>query len=298
MFKRILLPMDGSHLAETALPAASLLAQKLCASVTLLHLIEKNAPGEIHGQSHLKTPEEATRYLQGLANSYFPPEMNLDVHVHTTEVTNVAQSIAVHADELNQDLVIMCSHGKGGFRSWLSGSIGQQVIANGKTPVLLIQTDADGRTSAFDCSRILVPVDGNPDHACCVHVASQLAINCSAQLDMISVVPTPATLKAENAATGKLLPATMAAMLLLAEENAVKYLTSQSKELQGQGITIRTQVLRGDPAASIVEAARKANSGLIVLSTHGKTGQEAFWAGSVTPRVAAQTKIPILLVPV
>ena len=61
MFKHLLVPLDGSPLAEAALPAAAYLAQKLGASVTLLHVIEQDAPQEIHGERHLTDPDEAQR---------------------------------------------------------------------------------------------------------------------------------------------------------------------------------------------------------------------------------------------
>ena len=57
-------------------------------------------------------------------------------------------------------------------------------------------------------------------------------------------------------------------------------------------------VYRGDPVATIVSAAEQKNIDLIVLATHGKTGMDAFWSGSVTPNVASNTFVPLLLVPV
>ena len=71
MFKSILVPLDGSHLAEAGLPAAASLAEKLNAPVTLLHVIEQNAPEAVHNERHLKLPQEAEAYLQGLAEQIF-----------------------------------------------------------------------------------------------------------------------------------------------------------------------------------------------------------------------------------
>jgi nucleotide-binding universal stress UspA family protein len=63
MFKRLLVPLDGSHLAEAALPAAAFLALKLNAVLTLVHIVERNAPEEIHGDRHLTNADEANAYL-------------------------------------------------------------------------------------------------------------------------------------------------------------------------------------------------------------------------------------------
>ncbi len=67
MFKQLLVPLDGSRLAEAALPAAPYLAHILNASVKLVHIIEKNAPKEIHGDRHLTDNEEARTYLEDVA---------------------------------------------------------------------------------------------------------------------------------------------------------------------------------------------------------------------------------------
>jgi nucleotide-binding universal stress UspA family protein len=56
--------------------------------------------------------------------------------------------------------------------------------------------------------------------------------------------------------------------------------------------------LRGDPAPRIVQAAQQLKAGVIVLGTHGKVGMDAYWSGSVAPRVATLTRIPLLLIPV
>ena len=72
MFKHLLVPLDGSHLAEAALPAAACLAEHLGASITLIHIIERDVSGEIHGERHLKTPAEANAYLEAVAGRTFP----------------------------------------------------------------------------------------------------------------------------------------------------------------------------------------------------------------------------------
>ena len=57
-------------------------------------------------------------------------------------------------------------------------------------------------------------------------------------------------------------------------------------------------VQRGDPAATIVRTAKRINADLVVLGTHGRAGQEAFWSESVAPQVIGRSHVPLLLVPV
>ena len=154
MFKRLLVPLDGSRLAEAAIPAAHLLAQKAGASVALLHIIEKDAPTQIHGERHLTNIDEATAYLAEAAQR-FPPDIPVECHVHTLETANVARGIADHLLELHQDTVVMAAHGHGGLHHMLFGNIAQQVVALGTLPVLLVHPDGD-----FTCHRILLPHDG------------------------------------------------------------------------------------------------------------------------------------------
>ncbi len=297
MFKHILVPLDGSKLAESSLTAASYLAQKTQASVTLIHVIEKNAPEAVHGDHHLTDAQEAEHYLKLIAENNFPADINVEYHVHSSEVSNVPRSIVDHEDEFDPDLIVMCTHGKGGLHEFLVGSIAQQVITMGKTPVLLIRPQKNGETTPFKCDHLLTPLDGLPDHELILPFARTLAKVCHADIHLLAVVPTLATLKGQRAAAGKLLPGTMTAMLQFSEENTQNYLSASSEMIKLDGISATTEVVRGDPAEKIIETANKDNSDIILLVTHGRIGQNAFWAGSVAPQVSGRSQIPVLLVP-
>jgi len=297
VFKHLLVPLDGSSLSESALPAAAHLAQVLGASVTLIHIIEKDAPREIHKDRHLTDPEEAQAYLKGVAGRLFPTSTQVVWHVHVEEVKDVAGSIVQHAQELGQDLVVMCTHGRGGVRDWLMGSIAQQVIAFQKTAVLLIPPHDSGHAS-FLCSQELVALDGMPDHEHGLQPAIELAQACGAAMHLLMVIPTRGDLKAEEALTAKMLPTAMAATLDLAEEAGINYLAGKLREVQAEGIKATAEVARGDALTVIVDTVGRIKAELIVLGTHGKTGMEAFWSGSVTPRLSGRSEVPLLLVPV
>lgn len=299
MFTHLLVPLDGSRLAEAALAPAAYLAEMFDARVTLVHVIERNAPREIHGQRHLTTPAEAYAYLTRVAARAFPDTEEVACHVHTSAVGNVADSIAAHVEELAPDLIVMCTHGRGGLREWLFGSIAQQVVAAGTTPVLLIRPTADAqRERTFVCRRILVPLDGNSDHEQGVAVAADLASACGARLHLTMAVPTRSTLSAEHAIAGVALPGTVSTLLDMAAANAELYLRQHVALLEAEGQTVTVEVTRGDPASCIVSTALRSDVDLIVLGTHGKAGADAFWSESVAPKVSGRTKLPLLLVPV
>ncbi|MBI3362628.1 MAG: universal stress protein [Chloroflexi bacterium] len=297
MFKHLLIPLDGSRLAETALPSAAHLAETLQASVTLLHVIEQNAPREVHSEPHLTNPPEAQAYLDRMASRAFPAHLHVERHVHTTEVSDVARSITAHASEMRPDLIVMCTHGRGGLRQLLFGSIAQQVIALGTTPILLIRPTEAGAPPAFACRLILVPLDGDPAHEQGLPVAVGLAQACAAALHLVMVVPTLTTLFAEQAAAAKLLPQAMTALLDIDQQNAEEYLGNHLPPLREAGLTATAEVARGEPAPIITGTARHAGADLIVLGTHGKAGMGAFWSGSVAPKVTMRSPVPVLLVP-
>jgi nucleotide-binding universal stress UspA family protein len=298
MFRHLLVPLDGSRLAEAALPAAAYLAQTLGASVTLVHIIERKAPQEIHGERHLADPDKACAYLDEVASRAFPADLRVERHVHTTEVGDVARSIVEHCCELGPDLIVMCTHGRHVPRDLLLGNIAQQVIALGTIPVLLIQPAEAEAMPPFACRLLLVPLDGNPTHEHGLPVAAGLARACAAALYLLVVVPTLSTLLRERAATGRLLPGATTVLLDLAQQDAEEHLRRQVAQLLAAGLSVTAEVCRGDPATTIVSTARRVGADLIVLGTHGKTGLDAFWSGSVAPRISSRSRVPLLLVPV
>jgi nucleotide-binding universal stress UspA family protein len=297
MFEQILVPLDGSELAEVALPAADALAHILDAGVTLVHVIEKDAPPQIHGQRHLSDPVEAEDYLAEVANRAFSLGTRIAWHVHAAATRDVARSIATHVDELGPGLIVMCTHGSGGVRGWLFGSVAQQVIGRRKAPVLLILPSASD-PPPFACRRLLVPLDGDTEHEQGLAVAAGLAEPCRAEIRLVCIVPTPDTLRGEETAAARLLPMATAAALELDEAGARQYLSGQVRELEAQGLWASTEVRRGDPTSAIVQAAKEAEADVIILGTHGKAGMAAFWSESVAPQVTNQSRLPLLLVPV
>src|SRR5512138_1505415 len=161
MFKNILVPLDGSKLSEASLQPAAFLAQKLNSHVMLLHVIEQGAPTEIHKEHHLTEVEEARSYLAAVAARAFPPGVSVETHVHTAPVADVATSIVDHANtEFKPDLIVTCTHGRGGMRDLLFGSIAQQIVSQGVTPLLLIKPGSP----TFEIRMIVAPLDPDSVH--------------------------------------------------------------------------------------------------------------------------------------
>jgi nucleotide-binding universal stress UspA family protein len=297
MFNHILVPLDGSPLAEAALPAARFFARCFGARISLVHIIEKGRPRTVHEQPHLHDDKEAADYLAQTA-SKFAPEIAVDCHVHAEEVSRVAQSIVEHCmTELNSDLVIMCTHGDDGARRFVSSSIAQQVIAQGTVPVLAVHA---GKTpqAEFACGKLLLPLGGQRDHGDILNCAAEFAACCGAAVRLISVVPTFDKIPGKWFQVGRLLPGATAKMLDIEAEEMAGFLSGQASRLRQRGVAVETKVYRGDPGPLIAHDAQESESVIIVMATHGKSGMSALWEGSVAPKVFSESRKPIMLLPV
>lgn len=294
MFKHLLVPLDGSHLAETILPVVKTFAQALDAPVTLLHVLEPMPPSTVHGEPHLMSAADAQAYLERIAAEMRAAGIRADTHVDVV-VGDVAKAIFAHGGELNADLILLTSHGRTGLKQVVYGSIAQQVLQSGEIPVLLVKALEAPTAATYTCRTILVPLDSSPLYESALDTSSELARALRASLQLVVVVPTMRTLSPERAATGILLPSSTRAMLDLAENGAKEYLEQKLGQIKASGVPVSAQVLRGDIPTQIVAAEQQSEADLIVMATHGRTGLDAFWSGSIAPKVLSRVHAPMLL---
>lgn len=294
MLQHFLIPLDGSKLAESILPVAQTLARVCHARVTLLHVVEPAAPSTIHGQAHLMNAAQAEQYLQEHAEALARENIVTTWHVDVAERGDVVGAIFAHGLELETDLILLADHGASGLMSRIAGSIPLQVLQRGEIPVLLVRT-ALLQHGPFRCENILVPLDSSALYETALDTAGELARLSGATLQLIVVVPTVDALSPERAATGVMLPSSTRAVLDLAESGAQNYIEEKLGALRAQNLSAVGHVARGDVVARILEQADGIRADLIVMATHGRSGFEAFWSGSIAPRVVNHATIPVLL---
>jgi nucleotide-binding universal stress UspA family protein len=300
-----MVPLDGSGAAETALPWTIYLADVFQAEIVLFHAIEKNPPEDIHGENHLANLEEASTYLESVKHSLhhvFHFKGDISTHVHLEETTDVAASIAMHMKELGPDLVAMCSHGRSNFTQAFIGSLATRVIGLGQVPIFLVKShESAGAESSGEVipsvSNILVALDNASIHDKAIRSAEEFAKNTEARLVLFSAVPRFGSLKGRDGGWGLMSPATSSTLLDIEEDKMRQHLDEHRKSLSERGVAGSSAVVRGDPARKIAQEAKKLEPSLIVLGTHGRSGMEAFWKGSVAAKVVSLTDAPILLVP-
>jgi nucleotide-binding universal stress UspA family protein len=295
MFRRLLVPLDGSGLAEVVLPLVESLAPAFGASVTLLHVLEQGASPTVHGEPHLTRPDDADRYLERVATQLRARGIAVTTHTHEVPQGDVARSIVEHAGEDVTDLIVLCTHGRGSVRTRLFGSIAQQVIHRGTTPVVLTRPSDEGSDGPFAPRMVLVALDATAAAECALAPARELAIALGAALRLVMVVATQATQRGDAAPAATLLPSASQALLDLQQQDAQRYLDDLAGALRGPGLSVTTAVRRGSPAATLAVEAAESEAGLVVVATHGRVGLQAIWVGSVTADLLARVRMPVLL---
>lgn len=298
MFAHLLVPLDGSGLAETALPYVRTLAHGSGdrARVTLLHLIEWAAPSSVHGARHLTTVPEAEAYLTEIAERFRAEGITVQTHVDTNESGDTAGRIVDHVAEMKADLVVLCAHGRSGLGRWLFGSIAQKVLAVGIAPVLMILPTSGSEPRPPSLKQILLPLDGTPDAETALPLATDLARAMGGAMHLVLVVPTVGTLSGAMSSIARFSPNVTAELLESAGSDAVVYLAALARRLTAQGVAVETSIARDDPATAILEQAKQVHADLIVMATHGRAGMGGAWAGSVSNKILARSPGPFLLI--
>jgi nucleotide-binding universal stress UspA family protein len=147
MFSHLLVPLDGSHLAEAALPPALELASKFNSKISLVwviqppHLIMTAANGSVYAQLLIEmrnqSEQDAHAYLEAHQGSL--GQQGYEVHAQVTEGENIADALLQVASNLKVDAIVMSTHGRGGLSRWVFGSVADKVLRYADVPVLLIR---------------------------------------------------------------------------------------------------------------------------------------------------------------
>lgn len=315
MFKRILVPLDGSTRAESAVPVATRIAQASGGSVILLQVAaipieieSENKPPEVYSQAALNQGVADTKsYLEGVANS----DVLAGMKTETAAVTGaIAPSILSAIQSLHADLVVMCSHGYTGFKRWALGSVAHKLVPHSPVPVLVLRDGgAVPATAAQKPMCTFVPLDGSPLSETALEPAVQLltALAPSGQkaVHLMRVVDIPASYGKFRSSVDKYYDTGVRAE---ATHEYQAYLEAVAKrftegDFAKYNISVTTSIpVDMDVAEAIVQAAEQAEGtelagyDLIVMATHGRGGVQRWMLGSVAERVLHTTRVPLMVV--
>jgi nucleotide-binding universal stress UspA family protein len=297
MFSNLLVPLDGSQLAESVVPVVRKFAERLHCAVKLIHVIEKRAPSTIHGDTHLRDVAGAESYLASVADRLLGWGLQVSTHVHTVPQGDIPKCIADHAVELEQDLIVLCTHGSGGVRRLVFGSNAEQVLTYGRTPVLLVKANERGEAPAMGKESILALLDTAPDGAPVLTSCAELAMIFDVPLHLLYVVPTLSTAKPQEVPGGRLVPSTTRLLLDIEAEETAARLKDEVLMLLSRNIKASGSVERGEPVPAIIDVARKNRVQLISLGTRGLAGISALWANDLVSGISTAYDGILLLFP-
>jgi nucleotide-binding universal stress UspA family protein len=292
MFRRILIPLDGSPHAEQALPLAKLFAARFQSSVVLFQAIEPfskraHEGGALAGDDLVElSRRQASQYLKTIGHS-FPGGLAVE---HEVGVGSAATAILELAESAHIDLIAMATHGRTGLQRWVYGSVADKVLSGARLPILFVRA-SEAPQAPVSIRRILVPLDSSTLAERALVVALQLAKTFDVEVALVRVCEPSAYLQDGIAA------ATSSAALDEAVRVTVEeYLTEKTQEVRSQGVRVRWETQFGVAAERILDAAQKQAASLVVMSTHGRSGIGRWILGSVADRVLCASRIPMLLI--
>jgi nucleotide-binding universal stress UspA family protein len=292
MIDRILVALDGSKLAEQALPVASGLAAGSGAELLLMTTI---APVErwVDSKESSIWEEEETAMAGEYLDSAARPLRDDGERVRTRVIWGrPAPMICEMAEEESADLIVMTTHGRSGIARWVMGSVADKVLRTSRQPVLLVRSRDEAAQQTVQLKKILVPLDGSPLSEAVLPFVGSLALRLGASLLLERVI-----LPATALYAGEYVPSGLPALDEL-EAQARQYLVAIAKRERRRGITVDLEVDIGYAAEAILDAAERNKADLIALSTHGRSGPERWIMGSVADAVVRHADLPCLVLPV
>jgi nucleotide-binding universal stress UspA family protein len=300
MATRILVPLDGSPLAEQALPCAVTLARGLSAELVLLRAIW--IPPDILEMLDESTVElnAIVAQLEAEANGYLGTlvEQLREAGTQARFVVRrgpAAETILDYARLTDTTQIVMATHGYSGIKRWTHGSVAERVLQAARAPLLLVRVGEQDLASDWQqparCRRILVPLDGSAVAEQILPSVVSVARAMSGELILFQVP----IAHVSGWMTGEwYLP--IQGALDTAEEDAQAYLSTVAGRLKEQGLDVATATSVGSVADCIVEYAEVNHVDLVAMCTHGRTGLARWALGSVADRVLRAGGKPILLV--
>lgn len=306
MKDQILVPLDGSTLAEVVLPHAVEVAQAQGLSLVLLRAVPSLAatvtaswgmpPSIIEPEQWDLEVGKAHNYLDAQAARL----RETGLEVQTTVIEDEPATTIVRYAEQHPcvKLVAMSTHGRSGLGRWFYGSVAERVLHSCPVPLLLVHArdcdkvplDEAGHICVPRYDTILVPLDGSPFAEQALDRAANLARVAGAEIVLVTVLPEepvfnlisethPIEVQPHSDPTG-----------------AALYLDVQADRLKSEGLKVRTMLKYGAPAEAILQASDKTATGMVVMATHGRGGLEKLWLGSVALKVVQGSSKPVMLV--
>lgn len=312
MYRRMLVPLDGSELSEVVLPYAKGLAGRLDLDVVLLYV---QSPGEDetvplyrayieHRAEIVKRQAEGVQQGTGAGPECKAVEVRGELAAGYP-----AEEILRFADENDISLILMATHGRSGIRRWVMGSVADKVLHASNVPVWLVRAGVTEKIAydTWSMRTILVPLDGSElAEAVLPHVEALAKQRGTEPVDVVLLrvcEPTalgyyPPSARFETTSGAVHMTPQEYVRRETAKQKALteQYLAGAERRLKDAGLSVRSEVRVGDAAEQIVDYANTTPFNLIVMSTHARSGLSRWAYGSVATKVLQRASSPIFLV--
>ena len=294
MYRKILIPLDGSPFAEFALGPGLALAGALSARVELVTVqdpVPTFAFGEWDTDPQAWRRDSVEEVAQRIAG-----ETGLEAGTGV-RVGPVEDELLEEIRESDADLVVLATHGRGPFSRFWIGSVADALVRKSPRPVLLVRPEEDeepaiDRRDLF--RKVLVPLDESPESEAVLAHVRALASLSEMEIVLLHVVHFPTEFISSYP------PDTVQMNEEIVEqghERAKAYLAEIASDLEADGLNVTTRVrVEVHPASGIVQAAEEEGVDLVTMSTHGRGGLGRTFLGSVTDKVIRAVHVPVLSV--
>jgi nucleotide-binding universal stress UspA family protein len=309
--KTIVVPLDGSALAEQVLPYVQLYASLLKAQIELLRVVTDEEQrtflmrhtAELHlsplsladktlsEDAIAALVEHPCAYLGARADELRASGLEVRTHVTTgTAAEAIVEASATHSNAL----IMLATHGYSGLRRWAIGSTADKVVHSTSLPVFLVRAGA-ASSAPRALRRVVVPLDGSALAAQALPIAVELAARAGADLILLQAVLPFTEFAAAFTPLGRPIP--VPRDLITEEiEHTRQELELVAERIHRPEVTTSTIVELGYPADVILDEAGKHQADLIVMATHGRSGLRRWMLGSVADKVLHASHTPLLLV--
>jgi nucleotide-binding universal stress UspA family protein len=285
---QLIVPLDGSELARRVLPLAAALARAGGHHVEFVHALE--FPRD-------EAPEFGLRF-DPLDDLEFDDDVRFfaeryDVAASTTLASGrPSEVILEQAGRPGARAVVMATHGRSGVKRAFLGSVAEQVLRAARIPVFLLPAKAPEPADAWQPRRIIVPLDGSPLSEAVLPAAGQLARDFGAQIILLRAYPMPDDI-AVDPADNFLLPIDTQVQHL--RDEARHYFQPLLSALTSLSVSSRAEPAFGEPVEAILEAVNRMNGDLILMATHGRSGLNRLFGGSVAEGVLRRSHAPLMM---
>lgn len=294
MFRKIVVPLDGSILAEQTLAFLPRFASPLQTHLDLVSIIQ---PWVYALGMTEATPLSVINDLRENWQAYLHEQktvlsrLGYSVKVHILE-GDVATEILNLAEGEQSDLIAMSTHGRSGFSRLALGSVAERVLQNTSVPLLLVRESHAIQTQA-PLQHLLTPLDGSNYAEQAIPVAVEMAKQTGADLTLLRVIQ-----ELDEHNKRLLFKSEQEAQESMNQWKALssRYLEQLAYTVYADGLKVHSEILLGDPDKMICSTAESLPADLIVMSTHGRSGIARWAYGSVANKVLRSASCPILLV--